>query len=403
MGICLTPQDCLVQAADTFWSGLADQVRTAAGEMLTALFGWWTATRSTPVDQQVLHVASGYVLTWIAFPVALLALLATIGWGLLGGADEWVRNAVRGSLVFGGTAAAGIVVVATLQEWAESLSLGILAAVPAHDLGARLVDLLDLPGVSLAQVTFWGGLLFLAGAVQWVIMLFRDGAVVVLTVVLPLAAAGQFARGSRGWLPKLSGWLLAFVFLKPMAALIYWLGLSLIGQGQGVQAVATGFVVMVGATLALPAMLRLVSFATDGLPDGHRGLSAVATATGLAATGAQLFGHRLGGSAGSPGAGSAGMGSAGAGSAGTGSGLGVGAGAVGGPAGAPLLAAGAIRVGVSGVATTAAAGASQAPTSGATGPGGAPGGSAGPGPSGAQGPSTAHGPSGAPRATGGDR
>ena len=124
MTMCLTPAGCALEVVDSVWADLADQIRTAAGAMLTDLFGWWTATGTTSVDQPVLHTASTFVLTWIALPVAVLALLATVGWGLLSGTQDWVRNVVRGRLVFGATASASIVVVALLQDWSESLAGG---------------------------------------------------------------------------------------------------------------------------------------------------------------------------------------------------------------------------------------------------------------------------------------
>lgn len=315
MSVCLTPADCVTQVTQTFWSGFADQIKAAAGSTITDLFGWWTKTGSEPADQPVLHTASTFVITWVAFPVAVLALLATIGWGLLSGTTEWVRNAVRGSLVFGASASASIVVVSALQDWAEGLASSVLDAVPNRDVGARFLDALSLPGVTPSLVLFWAGLMLLIGALQWLLMLFRDGAVLVLTAMLPLAAAGQFAQASRAWLPKVIGWQLALIFYKPAAALIYWLGLSLLGQAAGTKAVAVALVVLLTATLSLPAMLRLVTFAVDGLPEGPRGLNSVATVVGIGATAAQLFATR-GASAASAAGGGAGGGQVATGTAG---------------------------------------------------------------------------------------
>lgn len=358
MTVCLTPSGCALEVVDSVWSQLADQMRTAAGAMLTDLFGWWTRTGTTSVEQPVLHTASAFVLTWIALPVAVLALLATIGWGLLAGSHDWVRNVVRGSVVFGATASASIVVVGLVQDWSESLAAGVLDAVPTKDLGGRFLSALSLPGVTPAQVTFWSSLMLLVGALQWLLMLFRDGAVLVLTAMLPLAAAGQFAQASRTWLPRIIGWQLALIFFKPAAALIYWLGLSILGQSTGPQSVAVALVMLVSATVALPTLLRLVTFAVDGLPEGQRGLSSVATVVGLGATVAQLVATRGASSGGSVGAG---------GSAPTPQGAAPAAA----PAGARSLAAGAIRppAGSSGAATTPAGGGQAPATSSPSGAG----------------------------------
>ena len=295
MGICITPQGCMMDALDTFWGGLADAIRKAAGDMVTQLFGWWTETGSTPVDTGFMHASQQYVTSWIALPIAVLALIAAVGWGVAGGGHAWIADVARGLVVFGVVAAGSIPLVAALQAWSTSLSKGLLFAVPSRDVGARLIHLLDVPGTSPLQLAFWGLLVFLAGAVQYLIMLFRDGAVLVLTVALPIAAAGQFSRGSALWLPKVAGWLLAFLFLKPAAALVYFVGLSAFGQGSGVQALATSICVMVAAILALPAMLRLVTFAVNSAPMGSNALAAGATVAGIGASAAQLMARRSGG------------------------------------------------------------------------------------------------------------
>ena len=301
--VCLSPTSCLTSIADTFWSGLADAVKGAAGQMVTTLFGWWTTTPSIGLDTALVHTAQTYVTLWIAVPVAVLAVLAAVGWGVLTGSFAWISDLTRGLIVFGVVAAGSIVIVAALQDWSTSLSKGLLSAVPTRDVGGRFLVLLDLPGSSSLMVAFWAVILLLVTAVQYLMMLFRDGAVLVLTAVLPLAAAGQFNRGSVLWLPKVAGWLLAFIFIKPGAALIYYLGLTLIGRSDGIQALATGVCVMISAIFAMPAMLRLVTFAVTAAPLGSGALAGAATVSGVAASGAHVLASRQVRSAAAPAAG----------------------------------------------------------------------------------------------------
>jgi hypothetical protein len=300
MAVCLSPTSCLTSVTETFWSGLASALKSAAGQMITTLFGWWTTTPSISLDTAVVRTAQGYVTAWIAIPVAVLAVLAAVGWGVLGGGFAWVGDLTRGLIVFGIVAAGSIPITAALQAWSTSLSKGLLSAVPTRDVGGRFLVLLDLPGSSSLTVAFWAVILLLVTTVQYLMMLFRDGAVLVLTAVLPVAAAGQFNRGSTLWLPKVAGWLLAFIFIKPGTALIYYLGLTLIGQGDGVQALATGVCVIVAAIFALPAMLRLVTFAVTAAPLGSGALAGAATVSGIAASGAHVLASRQTASAGAP-------------------------------------------------------------------------------------------------------
>jgi hypothetical protein len=363
MAICITPQGCVLEAANSFWTGLADATTAAAGQMVTTLFAWWTTTPPLDLNTVITHTAQRYVTEWIALPVAVLAVLAAVGWGVLGSGVAWIGDIARGLLVFGIVTAGSLPIVAALQTWSSSLAKGILSAVPTHDVGGRIITLLDLPGGSPLLVIFWGILVLLAAAIQYVMMLFRDGAVLVLTAVLPLAAAGQFNRASLLWLPKVTGWLMAFIFLKPAAALIYYLGLSLIGQGQGLHALVTAICMMVTAIFALPAMLRLVTFATAAAPMGSGALTGISTASGFAVAGAQFAGRPTGAAtaaltgtangspagsaAGGTSTGSAAGGTAGGAASGTAAG-GAAAGTAGaGPAGAALTAASSTRSAVS--------------------------------------------------------
>lgn len=300
MTVCLSPASCLNSMSGTILSGVADAIKEAAGQMITALFGWWTRTPSIPLDIGLIHTAQTYVTIWIAVPVAVMALLAAVGWGVLIGGFAWVSDLTRGLIVFGIVAAGSIPITVALQDWSTSLSDGLLSAVPTRDVGGRFLVLLDLPGSSSLIVAFWAVILLLVAVVQYLMMLFRDGAVLVLTAVLPLAAAGQFNRGSALWLPKVAGWLMAFIFIKPAAALIYYLGLGLIGKADGVQALATGVCVMISAIISMPAMLRLVTFAVTAAPMGSGALAGAATVSGIAASGAHVLASRQARSAAAP-------------------------------------------------------------------------------------------------------
>lgn len=297
MDLCFTPQGCMTQAVDSVWTGFAETIRTAAGQMVTTLFAWWTATPSMSVDAAVTHTAQRFVTSWLALPIAVVALVAVVGWGVASGSDTWVRDVVRGLFVFGVVAAGAVPIVSAVQAWSESLAQGLLGAIPFGDIGSRFEAILETPGMTPGMVSFWAALIFLAGAVQYVLMLFRDGVVLLLTVLLPVAAAGQFSRSSVLWLPKLAGWLAAFVFLKPAAALVYFVGLSLFGQVEGVQGMATAACLLVAALFALPALLRLVTFAVDSAPLHTNALSLGATVSGVAASGAQLITRSGGGGA----------------------------------------------------------------------------------------------------------
>ncbi|GLY17996.1 hypothetical protein Kisp01_50100 [Kineosporia sp. NBRC 101677] len=285
---CLTPMGCLDKVTDSFWGSLSSAINTAAGEMLTTLFGWWIETPSLDVQALYIRQAQGYVTAWIAIPVAVLAIFAAVAWGVLGGGLAWGADVARGLLIFGVVAAGSLPIIDGLQSWADALSAGFLGAVPTEGVGARYLSVISTAGVRAPLLgSLWALIMLIAAIIQYLLMLFRDGALLVLTAVLPLAAAGQFSRGSMLWLPKVLGWLIALVFFKPAAALVYFIGFKIMAEGQGMQSLATAICTMLAAIFALPAMLSLVSFAASPPAMNSTAVGSAASVAGLAVSATQ--------------------------------------------------------------------------------------------------------------------
>ena len=70
----------------------------------------------------------------------------------------------------------------------------MLQASTGGQFAARLTSVLTLTGASPAVVVVLGIVAIIISAIQAVLMLFRQGALVVLAGVLPLAAAGMLTR-----------------------------------------------------------------------------------------------------------------------------------------------------------------------------------------------------------------
>lgn len=136
-------------------------------------------------------------------------------------------------------------------------------------------------------------LLLLLGAVAQVIfMIFRGAAIMTLMVFVPLFAADTVSE--EGWqrYRKTLGLLLAFVLYKPVAAVIFALGFSLVGDAptggdSQLMKAMYGFTVIILASLALPALIKfLVPLAAAGSSNAFSGGAAV----GAVAAGAAIVG-----------------------------------------------------------------------------------------------------------------
>ena len=125
--------------------------------------------------------------------------------------------------------------------------------------------------------------MMLAGLVQAVLMLFREGAVVILAGVVTLAAAGSFTNATRPWLARVLGWLLALICYKPAAALVYAAALALVGQGQDPRTVFVGLTMMILAIVALPVLMKFFTWTTGAATSGEGGgIAALAGASAAA-------------------------------------------------------------------------------------------------------------------------
>ena len=78
--------------------------------------------------------------------------------------------------------------------------------------------MLTLDGAAPAVVVVLGIVAIVISAIQAVLMLFRQGALVILAGMMPLAAAGTLTPGTRSWFKRVAGWILALIFYKPAAA-----------------------------------------------------------------------------------------------------------------------------------------------------------------------------------------
>jgi len=238
--------------------------------------------------------------------------------------------------------------------------------------------------------------------VQMGLFLVRSALLPLLLGLLPLAYAAALVPGGKNMSRRMTGWLVAFVFYKPAAAIIYSVAMVLSGQAYtakdttGLFNMLYGFILVAAAAIALPALIRLCVPAAEAVASGMAGASllglagmgvaegAGSLAAGAIRRGASSSGDGGGNQAATPPMGAANTGpaastpgteAASTGAASTGGGAGGAAAAN----GAGATAAGATSGGVALAATaavdagkTVAQGAAQAISSGVEGPSGAP-------------------------------
>ena len=149
-------------------------------------------------------------------------------------------------------------------------------------------------GASAMLAIIIGAIALVASFVEFVLMAFRGGVLVILCGLIPLAAAFSNVPTGERWLRRIAGWIVALALYKLAAAFCYAAAFRL-SAGTDVIAVMDGLALLVVSVLALPVLLRLTLPAAEHFAL-HRGAAAsTRAAVGAMPTGAITLAATAGG------------------------------------------------------------------------------------------------------------
>ncbi|PMR61342.1 hypothetical protein C1A38_09405 [Verrucosispora sp. ts21] len=274
---------------DQVVSGLAGAVEEAVTWMVTVLASWllvpstnlcpagtapgdWVAqcnTAAGPAQQ-----LRGYL-----FPITVLVLVAGLVWqGItmtITRKGEPLLQAVRGIWTAGLWGAVGIAGTHMVLKAGDSYAHWLLneavlkdSAQPPNEAMSAAMAAVLLPAAATAPfITLVVGMVvLLATLLQTVLMVFREGSVVVLAGLLQLAAAGKITQGTSSWLPKVLSWALTLATYKAAAATVYATSFTMMG-GNGRDFIM-GLAMLLLSIIALPAMAKFFQLFTGTLSSG---------------------------------------------------------------------------------------------------------------------------------------
>lgn len=241
---------------------------------------WWVGVPSVDVgDQPVVDHLRAWFLP--------IAVAVTVGGLIAAGARMAVARKANplidvtgGLLVIAVVGAIGALVTNMLLKAGDAWSAWVLGQSIGERFGQRMADLLSLEGAAPGFVVVVGVIVLVLSAVQAVLMLLRETAIVILVGMLPLAAAGAMAPGMRGWIKRVVAWLLALICYKPAAAAVYATTFTFIGSGHsGTRERLMGVCALILSLVALPVLIKFFTFAT-GTVGQHSGGGILGTAVG---------------------------------------------------------------------------------------------------------------------------
>ena len=259
-------------AASDALSGIAGAIQSGVAWITANSVSWWV---KVPSPDLAAEPAVARLQQWM---LPLAAIVAVFGMIVAGGKMALTRkanpliDAGSGLVTIAATSAVGVLLPTLLLQAGDAWSNWVLNASTGGQFGARLTSLLSMTGLAApAVVVVLGIVAIIISALQAMLMLFRQGALVVLAGTLPLAAAGTLTPATRPWFKKVTGWMLALIFYKPAAAAVYAAAFTMIGTGKDVRTILAGFAMVLMSLLALPVLMRFFTWTAGQVTDASSG------------------------------------------------------------------------------------------------------------------------------------
>ncbi|MCA1703295.1 MAG: hypothetical protein LC808_08550 [Actinobacteria bacterium] len=302
MACPLNPVDCVTGAIGTVAKagaeGLADAFRDGAKWVIKTTVGWWLNIPSIDIASS----PAGEIRRDVLY-VSLVVAVGGMMWGGIRLAfrrkSEAAWDLGTGLIRLAATSSLAFLVVQLLLNAGDSFSVWVMNTAVTDDVADRMTRLAGMSGITApGAVILVAILLILSGVVQAALMFLREGGIVVLTGVLILAAAGGFNPATKSWFPRVSGWLLALIFYKPFAALVYAAALHMIGTDDSdPRMVFVGITMIVLSIFALPAMMKFFSWAAPAAANAGGGGGALGALAGAGVAAMAMRGTASGGTA----------------------------------------------------------------------------------------------------------
>jgi hypothetical protein len=244
---------------------LASAIQSGVAWMVSGTVDWWVKIPSPDLASEP---AVGALQRWllpVTVAVAVLAMISAAGKMALTRKANPLIDVGSGLAIIAATSALGVLLPAMLLKAGDAWSSWILEQSTGGLFGPRLTALLTMTGAASGVVVVLGIVAIILSAIQAVLMLFRQAALVVLAGVLPLAAAGTLTPGTRAWFRRVAGWMLALIFYKPAAAAVYATAFTMIGQGEDPRTILMGFAMVLLSLLALPVLMKFFTWTTGAV------------------------------------------------------------------------------------------------------------------------------------------
>ncbi|MEU7004181.1 hypothetical protein [Nonomuraea sp. NPDC046570] len=289
--LCVITDSLVGTAASGVTDGMLGQLAKSIQDGIAWVVGnttsWWVKVSSPDL---AVEPAIARLQRWtmpFAAAVSVLGLIVAGGKMALTRKPHPLIDIGSGLVAIAAASSIGVLMASLLVKMGDAWSSWVLDASTGGQFGQRLTSALQLTGASPGLVIVLGVIAILLGAIQAVLMLFREASLVVLAGVLPLAASGALIRITRPWFRKVTGWMLALIFYKPAAAALYATTFTMIGETKDARTFLMAFAMLALSLIALPVLMKFFTWTTGSIESsGNREGILGAAVMGAVAVGA---------------------------------------------------------------------------------------------------------------------
>lgn len=307
--LCYTPLAWVAQgAAGAALQQLAEMILSTIGAGLIELGTFWT--RVSPgfgleEDGPIMYVQARLV--WVVGIVLTMTLMACGIQIIVSRSNDPLARTGRALVNTIVVSGAGVTCITSLVAVSDGFSTWLMNEVTndsASGFGASIIAYSQMPtgDGTLGVVILLGVVVILANCVQIGMMLLRSALLILVIVMFPLVAASSGTQMGQAWIKKITGFTLSLLLLKPVATIIYALGIKLMASvwavdaGEGAfQAASDGITSFIMGSMFLIAsafaIIPLVSFIMPtvgaiGVGGGGGGGASIAAGASAIASGA---------------------------------------------------------------------------------------------------------------------
>ena len=253
-----------------------DSISDALGEALKTLGSFWIEVKTPEVDTN--DSIAAWMNAYLEPVAAVTAVGCLIGAGIQlalarDGGTAQLQNLVMGIVKMIGVSFIFIPFAGLAHTFSDAVSIWIIKAAMGADDKNFGKNIITIGAAVPAGIVVFAGLIALVVTIMQIGLMYARAAMLILICsIVPVVGSTMTTKTGLNWWKRLFGWWVAFVLYKPVASIIYAIAFKLfekkdiLGEHSfdDLGTFLMGIMLLIFATLALPALISFLSPVIEG-------------------------------------------------------------------------------------------------------------------------------------------